>query len=234
MDRKLSTGCIPIDNLLGGGVDVGSITQIYGPPASGKTNISLCTTTETIANNKNVVYIDTEGLSINRFHQIARNKGDPHQLGERLIISEVHSFQEQADAIKNVEKLAPNIELIVLDSATGFYRLKQAEKNDGSVLRALARQMIMLLSLARRFDLAVIITNQIYSNPETNQIKPLGGHILPHWNGTVLRLDRFKRGNRRVTIEKHRSRPAGESARFVIEETGLVGMDEMDEMQFLN
>ena len=231
MDRKLSTGCIPIDNLLGGGVDVGSITQIYGPPASGKTNIALCTTTETIANNKNVVYIDTEGLSINRFHQIARNKGDPNQLGERLIISEVHSFQEQADAIKNVEELAPNIELIVLDSATGFYRLKQAEKNDGSVLRALARQMIMLLSLARRFDLAVIITNQIYSNPETNQIKPLGGHILPHWNGTVLRLDRFKRGNRRVTIEKHRSRPAGESARFVIEETGLVGMDEM---QFLN
>ena len=143
----------------------------------------------------------------------------------------MHSFQEQADAIKNVEKLAPNIELIVLDSATGFYRLKQAEKNDGSVLRALARQMIMLLSLARRFDLAVIITNQIYSNPETNQIKPLGGHILPHWNGTVLRLDRFKRGNRRVTIEKHRSRPAGESARFVIEETGLVGTDEI---QFLN
>lgn len=231
MDRKLSTGCIPIDNLLGGGVDIGSITQIYGPPASGKTNISLCATTETVLNNKNVVYIDTEGVSINRFHQLSRNKGDPYQLGERLIISEVHSFQEQADAIKNVEKLAPNTELIILDSATGFYRLEQAEKNDGSTLRALARQMIMLLSLARRFDLAVIITNQIYSNPETNQIKPLGGHILPHWNGTVLRLDRFKRGNRRVTIEKHRSRPAGESARFVIEETGLVGADEI---QFLN
>ena len=231
MDRKLSTGCIPIDNLLGGGVDIGSITQIYGPPASGKTNISLCATTETVLNNKNVVYIDTEGVSINRFHQLSRNKGDPYQLGERLIISEVHSFQEQADAIKNVEKLAPNTELIILDSATGFYRLEQAEKNDGSTLRALARQMIMLLSLARRFDLAVIITNQIYSNPETNQIKPLGGHLLPHWNGTVLRLDRFKRGNRRVTIEKHRSRPAGESARFVIEETGLVGADEI---QFLN
>ena len=231
MDRKLSTGCIPIDNLLGGGVDIGSITQIYGPPASGKNNISLCATTETVLNNKNVVYIDTEGVSINRFHQLSRNKGDPYQLGERLIISEVHSFQEQADAIKNVEKLAPNTELIILDSATGFYRLEQAEKNDGSTLRALARQMIMLLSLARRFDLAVIITNQIYSNPETNQIKPLGGHILPHWNGTVLRLDRFKRGNRRVTIEKHRSRPAGESARFVIEETGLVGTDEI---QFLN
>ena len=231
MDRKLSTGCIPIDNLLGGGVDIGSITQIYGPPASGKTNISRGATTETLLNHKNVVYIDTEGVSINRFHQLSRNKGDPYQLGERLIISEVHSFQEQADAIKNVEKLAPNTELIILDSATGFYRLEQAEKNDGSTLRALARQMIMLLSLARRFDLAVIITNQIYSNPETNQIKPLGGHILPHWNGTVLRLDRFKRGNRRVTIEKHRSRPAGESARFVIEETGLVGADEI---QFLN
>ena len=30
-----------LDKLLGGGIEKGSITQFYGPPGSGKTNISL-------------------------------------------------------------------------------------------------------------------------------------------------------------------------------------------------
>ncbi len=226
VDRKLSTGCIPIDDLLGGGIDRGSITQLYGAPASGKTNIALSAAAETVAEDKKVVYIDTEGISIDRFHQLVREKGDPYELGENLIISEVHNFEEQSAAIKRVVEFAADVDLIVLDSATGFYRLEQAERADGGALRTLARQMISLLSLARRFDLAVIVTNQVYTDPETNQIRPLGGNILPHWNGTVLRLDRFRGGNRKITIEKHRSRPAGESARFVIKENILAGGDE--------
>jgi len=225
VDRKLSTGCIPIDDLLGGGIDMGSITQVYGAPAAGKTNIALSAAAQTVAENKKVVYIDTEGISIDRFHQLARNKGDPYELGENLIISEVHDFEEQSAAIKKAGGFAAEVDLIVLDSATGFYRLEQAERADGGALRTLARQMISLLSLARRFDLAVIVTNQVYTHPETNQIRPLGGNLLPHWNGTVLRLDRFKGGNRKITIEKHRSRPAGENTMFVIKEDGLVGGD---------
>ena len=58
VDRKLSTGCIPIDDLLGGGIDRGSITQLYGAPASGKTNIALSAAAETVAEDKKVVYIE--------------------------------------------------------------------------------------------------------------------------------------------------------------------------------
>mgnify|MGYP002822433631 CR=1 FL=1 len=167
VDRKLSTGCIPIDDLLGGGIDRGSITQLYGAPASGKTNIALSAAAETVAEDKKVVYIDTEGISIDRFHQLAREKGDPYELGEKLIISEVHNFEEQSAAIKRVVEFVAEVDLIVLDSATGFYRLEQAERSDGGALRTLARQMISLLSLARRFDLAVIVTNQVYTDPDS-------------------------------------------------------------------
>ena len=31
----------PIDSLIGGGIEKGVITQFYGPPGSGKTNIAL-------------------------------------------------------------------------------------------------------------------------------------------------------------------------------------------------
>ena len=38
--EKISTNS-PLDELLDGGIDKRTITQIYGPPGAGKTNISL-------------------------------------------------------------------------------------------------------------------------------------------------------------------------------------------------
>jgi DNA repair protein RadB len=68
----------------------------------------------------------------------------------------------------------------------------------------------------------------VYSDPdsESGRPRPLGGHTLTHWTGVVLRLERFRAGNRRATLEKHRSKPAGGTARFRITETGLEGVDE--------
>ncbi|MFZ0222396.1 MAG: ATPase domain-containing protein, partial [Candidatus Nitrosopolaris sp.] len=41
---RLPTGCKSLDNLLGGGIEAGVITQVYGPPGSGKTQLchTLC------------------------------------------------------------------------------------------------------------------------------------------------------------------------------------------------
>jgi DNA repair protein RadB len=85
-----------------------------------------------------------------------------------------------------------------------------------------------LLALARRHDLAVVATNQVYADPESDssRARPLGGHTLTHWSGTVVRLERFRGGNRRATLEKHRSRAAGDTARFRITDAGLDGVDD--------
>ena len=42
----ISTGCATIDDLLGGGLARGAVTQIYGPPAAGKTNLALSAAVE--------------------------------------------------------------------------------------------------------------------------------------------------------------------------------------------
>ena len=61
-----------IDNLLDGGVEKGTVTQIFGPPGSGKSNISLVLAVNVAKQGKKVVYVDTEGgISINRIKQIA-------------------------------------------------------------------------------------------------------------------------------------------------------------------
>jgi DNA repair protein RadB len=82
-----------------------------------------------------------------------------------------------------------------------------------------------LLGLARRHDLAVVLTNQVFADPDSDRTRPLGGNTLEHWTGAILRVERFRGGNRRATLEKHRAKPAGETATFRITQTGLVGSD---------
>jgi DNA repair protein RadB len=223
----ISTGCDALDALLGGGVERGTITQLYGPPASGKTNVALSAAVEVAADRDRVLYIDTEGLSVDRFGQLADARGG-EQLADRIIVSEAYDFDEQHEAVADAGDFAEQVELIVLDSATGFYRLERTETEEGEALRTVARQLTSLLALARRHDLAVVITNQVYTDPESDRARPLGGHTLAHWTGVVLRLERFRGGNRRATLEKHHARETGGSARFEITGEGLSGAEERD------
>ncbi|WP_122090262.1 DNA repair and recombination protein RadB [Halalkalicoccus subterraneus] len=230
MNDAIPVGCSPIDDLLGGGIERGTVTQVYGPPAAGKTNFGLCAAVECAAAGERVAYIDTEGLSPDRFEQLLSARGDEpiESLSSRIVVSEAHTFEEQEEAVRDVEDLAGEVSLIVLDSATGFYRLQRTEdEREGDALRSVARQVTHLLALARKHDLAVVITNQVFSDPDSDMTRPLGGNTLEHWTGTVVRIDRFRGGKRRATLEKHRSKPAGESAQFRITDAGLEGIDEL-------
>ncbi|MDZ5810586.1 DNA repair and recombination protein RadB [Halorubrum sp. AD140] len=227
MSDPIPTGCRPVDDLLGGGFERGVVTQVYGPPAAGKTNLALAAAVEVAAAGDRALYIDTEGLSIERFEQIAGGRADDldetvAELASRLVITEAYDFDDQREAVRDAEELAGEIELIVLDSATGFYRLERAgDTEGGESLRAVAKQVTHLLSLARRHDVAVVITNQVFTDPDSDRDRALGGNTLNHWTGAVLRVDRYRGGNRRVTLEKHRSRPAGDTATFRIVADGL-------------
>ncbi|WP_345784934.1 AAA family ATPase [Natrinema sp. 1APR25-10V2] len=247
-DEAIQTGCGPVDELLGGGFERGTVTQLYGPPAAGKTNLALSAAVRTAADGGTVVYIDTEGVSVDRFQQLLeatvddaapRDNGgavetddgetadDIEAVASRIVIEDALDFEEQAEAVRDAEEFAERADLIVLDSATGFYRLERTGDGDeGEALRSVTRQVTHLLSLARKHDLAVVLTNQVFADPDSDRTKGLGGNTLEHWTGAIVRLERFRGGNRRATLEKHRSKPAGESVQFRITDTGLEGGDE--------
>ena len=225
MTGHIQTGCEPVDDLLGGGFERGAVTQVYGPPGAGKSNIVLSAAVEAAAAGHSTLYIDTEGLSVDRMEQLAA--GHPEagldEVATRLVISEVHDFEEQAEAVQDAAEFADQVGFVVLDSATGFYRLERTEREEGEALRAVARQVTHLLSLARKHDIAVGFTNQVYTDPDGETARALGGHTLDHWSGVILRLDRFRGGNRRATLEKHHAREAGGTAGFRIHDDGIVG-----------
>jgi DNA repair protein RadB len=67
----------------------------------------------------------------------------------------------------------------------------------------------------------VAFTNQVFTDPEAEKTRALGGNTLDHWSAVVLRLDRFRGGKRRARLEKHHSREVGEAAQFQLTGEGL-------------
>ncbi|SFS48643.1 DNA repair and recombination protein RadB [Halostagnicola kamekurae] len=230
-DEAILTGCPPVDDLLGGGFERGTVTQLYGPPAAGKTNLALSSAVETGASGGTAVYIDTEGVSVDRFQQLLSARVDSgasdqrvEDVASRIVIEDALDFEEQEEAVRDAEEFAERADLIVLDSATGFYRLERTGDSDGGeALRSVTRQVTHLLSLARKYDLAVVLTNQVFADPDSDRTRALGGNTLEHWTGVVVRVERFRGGKRRATLEKHRSKAAGESVQFQITDAGLEG-----------
>ncbi len=210
-------GCSQFDRLLGGGIEKGSVTLIYGEAGAGKTNVCLQLARNVAINGGKVAYIDSEGLSSERLSQVFLGHEESIK---NLLIFEVHSFSEQSDRIDKIEKLAATgtISLVIIDSLTMFYRLNY---EDSYVRNDFIRQTEALLNMARQYEIAVMITSQVYSNITNGGVEFLGGHALHHNAKTIIRLDKRTEGRRAAVIMKHRSLPEGRSAMYRITENGI-------------
>ncbi|MDF1557156.1 MAG: DNA repair and recombination protein RadB [ANME-2 cluster archaeon] len=223
MDKRMPSGSGKLDELLGGGIERSIITQVYGASGTGKTNICTQLAIQCIRGGERVVIIDTEGFSAERFSQMAQ--GDAKELAKDLIIYEPKDFQQQYSAVVDIEKLAATgIGLVIVDSATLFYRfgLSPDDEGNASVRRKLVEQLAGLHRLARKFDMAVVITNQVYTDTETGGVRPLGGNLIEHLSKTIIKMERTGINVRRATLVKHRSREEGQSVELVITEKGIL------------
>ncbi|AEG18785.1 DNA repair and recombination protein RadB [Methanobacterium paludis] len=214
----------PIDSIIGGGVEKGCVTQFYGPPGSGKTNIVLQLLVQCARNGDKAIFVDTEGgLSIERVKQISGDDFD--KFATKIMIFEPTTFKEQDDVLRKLETFIDSktdrVELIVLDSAVALYRLKDGDSTQMN--RELGKQMASLSRIARKHHIAVVVTNHIYSVFEGDgMIEPVGGTILKYWSKIMVEIARVNgSGERFAILKRHRSRPEGLRARFRIVDNGL-------------
>ncbi len=213
-----------LDELLAGGVEKGCITQFYGSPGCGKTNICLNILCESVKSGSKAIYIDTEGgLSLDRMEQIAGSDYD--KIASNIYFLEPKSFDEQINDVLNIEMLLKDddsIDLLVIDSVVALYRIEDGDVSE--INKRFGRLMAKLLTLSRVYDIAVVITNQIYSPFDEDDliVEPIGGTVLKYWSKIIVKIEKDISSQTRIaTLQRHKSRPTGESINFEIIDNGI-------------
>jgi DNA repair protein RadB len=210
-----------LDRILNGGLESKTVTQLYGPSASGKTNICLLALVKCAMGGKKALFIDTEGgHSLERLRQIAGK--DFEKVLEGSYFYEPTNFDDQQFIVDNLDYMMnENIGLIILDSAVAFYRFERNDENASDLNKALASQIATLSRLARKHNLAVIITTQVYSSFDSEDgVEPVGGTMLKYWSKVIIELKKNGRQIEAVLV-RHRELPEGVKTSFRITGTGL-------------
>lgn len=211
----LSTGSKELDRLLGGGIETGSITEMFGEFRTGKTQLchTLAVTCQLPVDQGGAsgkcLYIDTEGtFRPERLEPISRRFNLNHdEVLDNIAYARAYNSDHQMALLSQASAMMAESQyaLVIVDSATALYRTDFSGRGELSARQMhLARFLRTLLRLADEFGVAVLITNQVVAQVDgasamfaADPKKPIGGNIMAHSSTTRLYL-RKGRGETRI------------------------------------
>ncbi|XP_048132971.1 DNA repair protein XRCC3 homolog [Rhodamnia argentea] len=178
--QKCTTGCPVLDRCLGGGIPCRSVTEIVAESGCGKTQLclQLLLSAQLPPSHGGLsassLYLHSEfPFPSRRLHQLSRARPfDPrhdHDPLEYIFVHPLHSADHLLDAMPKMESFVENfksqfpIRLIVIDSIAALFR-SEFDNNPLDLKRR--SSMFFKISgklklLAEKFDLAVVVTNQV-------------------------------------------------------------------------
>lgn len=210
----VTTGSKELDKLLQGGIETGSITEIFGEFRTGKTQLchTMAVTCQLPIDHGGAegkcLYIDTEGtFRPERLLAVAERYGlsGPEVL-DNVAYARAYNSDHQSQLLLHASAMMAESRyaLMIVDSATALYRTDYSGRGELSARQMhLARFLRTLLKLADEFGVAVVITNQVVAQVDGASMfqadpkKPIGGNIMAHASTTRLYL-RKGRGETRI------------------------------------
>ncbi len=241
--RRITTGSKDLDNLFLGGIETGSMTELYGEFRAGKTQLAhqICVNAflplehgglvEKSPEEISVVYIDTEGtFRPERIISMAKRWNDlldPQKVLKRIKVGRAFNSDHQVALVDEAAQFVKeeNVKVLVVDSLTAHFRaefigrgtLAERQQKLNAHIHALQR-------LCASFHLAVIVTNQVHAKPDMffgDPTAPVGGHIVGHAAQTRVYLRKSKGERRIARIADSPLLPEGEAV-FALTEEGIV------------
>lgn len=235
---RCSTGSIALDDLLLGGIETQAVTEFYGEFGSGKSQIchTLCATArQPIAVgglDGGVIYIDTEGtFRPERVEQIARARGfDPSQILKSVAVCKIYNSSHLELIIKDLGKYINDFKakLVVIDSIISLHRAEFAGRGTLADRQQRLNNMLhKLVRLTEIYNIAIVITNQVQSSPDTffgDPTKAAGGNVLGH--ASTYRIYLRKSGENRVAKMIDSPYHPYSETRFTVNEKGTDDIEE--------
>ncbi|PAV08187.1 DNA repair and recombination protein RadA [Methanosphaera cuniculi] len=233
---RITTGSKGLDELIGGGIETQSITEVYGEFGSGKSQISheLAVTTQLPVEegglDGDVVFIDTENtFRPERVAQIATGFGlDVDEVLKRIHVARAFNSSHQilmADKINELIQSGVPIKLIIIDSLMAHFRAEYVGRESlATRQQKLNQHLHTLQTIANSYNVAVLITNQVQSKPDAffgTPTKAVGGHVLGHASTYRVLLKKGLSGKRVARLVDSPHLPEGEAV-FKVTTEGLV------------
>ncbi|RMD44702.1 hypothetical protein DV735_g430, partial [Chaetothyriales sp. CBS 134920] len=236
---SITTGSKALDRLLGGGIETGSITEIFGEFRTGKSQIchTLAVTCQLPfdmgGGEGKCLYIDTEGtFRPTRLLSVANRYGlEGEEVLDNVAYARAYNSEHQLQLLKQAAQMMceTRFSLLIVDSATALYRTDYTGRGELSSRQShIAGFMRTLQRLADEFGIAVVITNQVTAqvdggpsamfNPDPK--KPIGGNIIAHASTTRLSLKKGRGETRICKIYDSPCLPEGDTL-FAIYEHGI-------------
>lgn len=231
---RCTTGSENLDTLFGGGIETQAMTEFYGEFGSGKTQIAhtLCATAQQPPEEGGLgggaIYIDTEStFRPERLAQIAEAKGlDKQSILENVVFTRVFNSAHLELIIQSLGKYIEqnNIKLIIVDSVISLHRSEFSGRGTlADRQQRLNRMLHRLLRIAEIYNVAVVLTNQVISTPDTffgDPTKPAGGNVLAHASTYRIYLRKSGRDRKAIMVDSP-YHPYSE-AMFTVSESGLI------------
>ncbi|MFX1358789.1 MAG: DNA repair and recombination protein RadA [Promethearchaeota archaeon] len=232
---RISTGSQELDDLLGGGLETGCVTEFFGEFRTGKTQIGhqLCVNAQ-LSREKgglegNALYIDTEGtFRPERIIQMSEGLDLDHKrVLKNIVFGRAYNSDHQILLIKEAANLIKekNIKVIVVDSLIGHFRSEYIGRGTLANRQQLINSHLHdLLRLADIYpELGIVVTNQVQSKPDVfygNPLRAAGGNVVAHGSTIRVYLRKGKGEQRIAKIVDAPHLPEGEAV-FSITENGI-------------
>lgn len=236
---RITTSCNALDELFGGGIETGAITELIGEYRTGKTqiahqaclNVQLPTEKGGLAGK--ALYIDTEGtFRPERLAQMAIARGlDVKEALKNVIYARAYNSEHQITIMKQARKLVEvqDVKLIVIDSIISHFRSEYIGLGAlGPRQQLLNMHLHQILQLVDTYGIAAIMTNQVQAKPDVffgNPTIPAGGNIIAH--GSTYRVF-LRKGKGETRVAKMIDAPGlpESEATFKITEKGIENEEE--------
>ena len=232
---RISTGSQELDDLLGGGLETGCVTEFFGEFRTGKTQImhQLCVNVQ-LSREKgglegNALYIDTEGtFRPERIIQMSEALDLDHKkVLKNIVFGRAYNSDHQILLIKEAANLIKerNIKVIVVDSLIGHFRSEYIGRgtlaNRQQLINSHLHDLLRLADIHP--ELGIVVTNQVQSKPDVfygNPLRATGGNVVAHGSTIRVFLRKGKGEQRVAKMVDAPHLPEGEAV-FSITENGI-------------
>jgi DNA repair protein RadA len=222
---RITTNAKALDELLGGGVETGAITEFAGEFGSGKTQLAhqiavdVQSPVDQGGLSGEVVYIDTEStFRPERIVDMAKSaKLDPQEVLSRIHVARAFNSNHQMLLVTKAQELARTrpIRLIVVDSLTAHFRAEYAGRAELAPRQQLLNKHLHeLLRFSDTYNASVVVTNQVSARPDVlfgDPTRPIGGNIVAHASTYRVYLRKSKPPKRIARLIDSPNLPEGEA-----------------------